>query len=108
MPHPQWLTWARRLQALSQSGLTYCQDHFDIKRYHELREIAAEMMTTGTPAPADAPIPQLFADQAGYATPKIDVRAAAFRDGRILLVREAADGCKLTIRALNAEPVKTK
>src|SRR3974390_2646040 len=93
MPHPQWLTWARRLQALSQSGLTYCQDHFDIQRYHELREIAAEMMTTGTPAPADAPIPQLFADQAGYATPKIDVRAAAFRAGRILRVRELSDHC---------------
>ena len=41
MSHPQWLAWARRLQALSQSGLAYCRDRFDIERYHELREIAA-------------------------------------------------------------------
>jgi len=28
----------------------------------------------------------------GYATPKVDVRGAAFRDGRILMVRERSDG----------------
>jgi len=93
MAHPQWLAWARRLQALSQSGLTYCKDQFDIERYHELREIAAEMMATGVPVPAGAPIEELFRDQSGYATPKIDVRVAAFRDGRVLLVRELSDNC---------------
>jgi len=93
MSVPQWLTWARRLQAIAQSGLAYCKDQFDIERYHQIREIAAEMMETGTPLPADAPIEGLFAKQAGYATPKIDVRVAAFRDGRILLVRELSDNC---------------
>ena len=29
--------------------------------------------------------------QAGYATPKIDVRAAVVQDGKILLVQESAD-----------------
>ena len=91
MSLPQWLTWARRLQAIAQSGLAYCKDQFDIERYHQIREIAAEMMETGTPLPAEAPIEGLFAEQAGYATPKIDVRVAAFRDGRILLVRELSD-----------------
>jgi len=93
MSVPQWLAWARRLQAIAQSGLTYCQDQFDIERYHQIREIAAEMMTTGTPLPAGAPIEQLFTGQAGYATPKVDVRLAAFRDGKILLVRELSDHC---------------
>jgi len=93
MSIPQWLTWARRLQAIAQTGLTYCQEKFDIHRYQEIRDIAAEMMTTGAAFPAAAPISDLFAQQSGYATPKIDVRVAAFRDGRILLVRELEDGC---------------
>jgi ADP-ribose pyrophosphatase YjhB (NUDIX family) len=93
MSIPPWLTWARRLQAIAQSGLTYCKDKFDIHRYHEIRQIAAEMMAAGTNAPDSAPITDLFAQQSGYATPKIDVRVAAFKDGRILLVRELEDGC---------------
>ena len=91
MPVPQWLAWARRLQAIAQSGLAYCKDQFDIERYHQIREIAAEMMETGTPLPGDTPIENLFAEQSGYATPKVDVRVAAFRDGKILLVRELSD-----------------
>jgi ADP-ribose pyrophosphatase YjhB (NUDIX family) len=89
----QWLSWARRLQAIAQSGLTYCKDQFDIERYHQVREIAAGMMTTGSATPEDEPVEQLFARQSGYATPKVDVRVAAFRDGRILLVRELSDNC---------------
>ncbi len=34
----------------------------------------------------------LFAGDAGYATPKIDVRGVVFRDGKILLVQERSDG----------------
>jgi ADP-ribose pyrophosphatase YjhB (NUDIX family) len=93
MSTPQWLIWARRLQAIAQSGLTYCKDKFDIHRYHEIIEIAAEMMTPGTALPPALPLAELFAGQSGYATPKIDVRVAAFQDGRILLVRELEDGC---------------
>jgi ADP-ribose pyrophosphatase YjhB (NUDIX family) len=93
MSNPQWLTWARRLQAVAQSGLTYCKDKFDIHRYHEVRDIASEMMATGAALPEVAPVRNLFAQQSGYATPKVDVRVAAFHDGRILLVRELEDGC---------------
>jgi len=93
MSAPPWLTWARRLQAISQSGLTYCKDKFDIQRYEELRSITAEMMAAGASLGDPAPIHDLFAHQAGYATPKVDVRVAAFRENRILLVRELEDGC---------------
>jgi ADP-ribose pyrophosphatase YjhB (NUDIX family) len=93
MSAPPWLTWARRLQAISQSGLTYCKDKFDIQRYQELRAITAEMMAAGSSLGDPAPIQDLFAHQEGYATPKVDVRVAAFRDDRILLVRELDDGC---------------
>ena len=93
MSNPPWLDWARRLQALAQSGLTYCKDKFDIERYHDIREIAAEMMAEGSSSESAARLTDLFAQQSGYATPKIDVRVAAFRDGRILMVRELEDGC---------------
>lgn len=93
MSNPPWLDWARRLQALAQSGLTYCKEKFDIERYHEIREIAAEMMAAGCTSENAARLRDLFAQQSGYATPKIDVRVGAFRDGRILLVRELEDGC---------------
>jgi ADP-ribose pyrophosphatase YjhB (NUDIX family) len=93
MSIPAWLAWARRLQAISQSGLTYCKDKFDIHRYHEIRGIAAEMMAAGASLSHHESLEKLFAEQSGYATPKIDTRVAAFQHGRVLLVRELEDGC---------------
>jgi ADP-ribose pyrophosphatase YjhB (NUDIX family) len=92
MSIPRWVDWAHRLQAIAQSGLTYCKDKFDIQRYEKIRAIAAEIMADGSGQDA-ARVEKLFSEQTGYATPKIDVRVAAFRDSRILLVRELEDGC---------------
>jgi hypothetical protein len=90
---PQLLTWARRIQALAQSGLTYGRDPFDRERYHELQGIAAQMMVASTTDDDLATVHTLFAQQHGYATPKVGVRAVVFDDvGRLLLVRETADG----------------
>ncbi|MGB9447119.1 MAG: NUDIX hydrolase N-terminal domain-containing protein, partial [Candidatus Acidiferrum sp.] len=86
MAIPDWLTWAQRLQAISQTGLTYCKDKFDIQRYKEIREIAAELMAAGATGSEPARIANLFIQQTGYATPKVDVRVAAFKDNDILLV----------------------
>jgi len=91
MGQPTWLDWARRLQAIAQSGLAYSPNQYDLERYQAVREIAVEMMASGS-ASAVAPIRDLFAGEAGYATPKVDVRGAVFRDGRILLVLEREDG----------------
>jgi ADP-ribose pyrophosphatase YjhB (NUDIX family) len=88
---PKWLDWARRLQALAQSGLTYALSPYDVDRYAEVREIAAEMMARGSDADIAA-IRGLFAGQEGYATPKVDLRGVVFRDDRILLVKEREDG----------------
>src|ERR1035441_7203951 len=84
------LDWARRLQAIAQSGLAYSPNQYDFERYAAVREIAAEMMADGSASPV-APIRDLFASQSGYATPKVDVRAAVFREDRILLVQERED-----------------
>ncbi len=95
MPPPlelRWLDWARRLQALAQSGLAYQPHQYDLERYEAVRETAAEIMAAASTAPI-ASIRDLFATQQGYATPKVDLRAAVFRDDRILLVQEREDGC---------------
>jgi ADP-ribose pyrophosphatase YjhB (NUDIX family) len=87
-----WLEWARRLQAIAQTGLTYALDPYDVERYGAVREVAAEMMAEASGSVDVAVIRDLFAEQCGYATPKVDVRGAVFRDGKILLVRERSDG----------------
>jgi len=90
--NPKWLDWATRLQAIAQTGLTFAHDPYDVERYEALREIAAEMLSAGSDAELSY-IRGLFAEQAGYATPKVDVRGAVFRDHMILLVKERSDGC---------------
>jgi ADP-ribose pyrophosphatase YjhB (NUDIX family) len=92
MSEPEWLTIARELQAMAQTGLTFTQDKFDRQRYERLREIASHIMTLGSGERFEH-VQELFVGQTGYATPKIDVRGAAFRDNRILMVREISDGC---------------
>ena len=88
---PQWLLWAREIQALAQTGLTFSTDAYDLERYQRLRAIAAEMFAAGSDAPLER-ITALFEQELGYPTPKVDVRGAVFRDDRILLVRETDDG----------------
>jgi len=90
MSEPAWLGWARALQALAQTGLHYAKDRFDIERYEEARAIAVSMMAAGAEEPTPR-ITELFRQDTGYATPKVVVRGAAFRDDRILLVREDTD-----------------
>lgn len=79
----------RRLQAIAQNGLLYATDPFDRERFEEVRAIAAEM-ASGDDDHED--VLAAFTAEAGHATPKVDVRAAAFRDGRVLLVCGADDG----------------
>lgn len=93
MAAPQWLQWARRMQALAQSGLTYARDAYDRERYTELQTIAAEMMAVAGNGDVVA-VKHLFAAQHGYATPKVGVRAVVIDAAqRLLLVRDMSDGC---------------
>lgn len=87
----QWLKWAQQLQALSQNGLAYCQNPFDIERFQAIRDIAAEITSSHSETDYDT-VKNLFDAEAGYATPKIDVRGVTFRDNKVLLVKEIIDG----------------
>src|SRR5699024_5682722 len=86
----KWLQWARRIQAISQSGLHFSKDAFDMARYEELRQISAEIIADYSGVDMKA-VNILFALEKGYQTPKMDVRGAVFKDNKILLVRERID-----------------
>ena len=97
MTEPDWLRWAREMQAIAQTGLAFVRDSYDRERYEMLRALAAEMMSANTGMPASR-IEALFAGESGYATPKVDVRGAVFNhQGKMLLVREVADGGRWTL-----------
>ena len=86
----RWLEWVQRLQAVAQNGLTYAKDPFDVERYEAIRQVAAEMGAAYGQIEVEI-VAGLFAENVGYATPKLDVRGAVFQDGNILMVRGRQD-----------------
>lgn len=97
MSEPDWLVWTREMQAIAQTGLAFVKDPYDRERYDMLRDLASRIMAAHTGTAAER-INALFAGETGYATPKIDVRGAAFdAQGRILMVREVMDAGRWTL-----------
>jgi ADP-ribose pyrophosphatase YjhB (NUDIX family) len=90
-PPRNLLEWARRVQAIAQTGLAFTRDPFDRERYTQLAELVAELLSRELEIPLGA-ARGLWDGEHGYATPKVDVRGGVFRDDRVLLVRERADG----------------
>jgi ADP-ribose pyrophosphatase YjhB (NUDIX family) len=103
---PRWLEWAQELQSISQNGLTYCTDTFDMERFMQVRRIAAEMLAAHSDIDLER-ITGLFENETGYATPKVDVRGAIIRDAEILLVQELNDDSRWTLPGGWADPGDT-
>lgn len=85
------LRWIQKLQSIAQSGAAYSKDPFDQERFVEVQTIAIQMLAQLhhlTPQHAN----DLFFEDTGYRTPKIDVRGAVFDSGKVLLVKERSDG----------------
>jgi ADP-ribose pyrophosphatase YjhB (NUDIX family) len=91
MPVPQWLEWAREIQAIAQTGSHYAENIYQLQRYQRLMEIAAEIVDNYSESNSSE-IRLAFNTPEGYATPKVDVRGAVFIHNQLLLVREKADG----------------
>ena len=83
----KWLKWAIEIQSLAQAGLAYTSNVYDIERYERLREISAEIIEEKSNIGLDK-VKGLFCNETGYQTPKIDTRAAIFKDNKILLTHE--------------------
>ncbi|MGG7165305.1 NUDIX hydrolase N-terminal domain-containing protein [Clostridium ihumii] len=78
---------AMELQSIAQNGLTYTKDPFDKQRFERVREISAQMISMKTELPLEK-VKDLFCNETGYQTPKIETRAAIFKENKILLVKE--------------------
>ena len=83
----KWLEWAIELQSLAQAGLTYGKDVYDRERYERIRDISAEILSYKTDISVEK-VKNLFCNEIGYQTPKLDTRAAVFEHEKILLVKE--------------------
>jgi ADP-ribose pyrophosphatase YjhB (NUDIX family) len=91
MQSSQWLSWTREIFSICKAGLAYTKNEYDVERYKRLLAINAEIIENQSALDKEFVLDS-FSMQAGYATPKIDVRGAVVRDGKILLVQEKADG----------------
>ncbi len=85
------LNWARKIQASAQTGLAFSENEYEIERNKKLLQIASEMVEQNSDLDKNE-IERIFLTQKGYATPKVDVRAAIIEHGTILLVQENTDG----------------
>jgi ADP-ribose pyrophosphatase YjhB (NUDIX family) len=88
----KWLTIAREIQQLSQTGAAFAVTEYEKERYKRLTEITADIIEQHTTLEKES-LTKVLMEQPGYATPKIDVRAAVIKDGKILLVQESTDNC---------------
>ena len=88
---PRWLDWAKRLQSIAQAGLEYSRDKYDVERFYQIRDISVEILEEYTETSSEK-IKELFCNETGYQTPKVDIRAAIFVGNEILLVKESIDG----------------
>jgi ADP-ribose pyrophosphatase YjhB (NUDIX family) len=87
----KWLKWVTELQSIAQAGLTFCTNDYDRDRYEKIRTLTVEILHEYTDMDHKK-IRELFASETGYQTPKVDIRAAVFKDDSILMVKEKVDG----------------
>ena len=88
----KWLEIAREIQQLAQTGAAFAETGYEKDRYKRLAEITAEIIEHHTALEKES-ITKVLMEHPGYATPKIDVRAAVIKEGKILLVQESTDNC---------------
>ena len=86
-----WFKIAAELKTISQAGRCFAKDGYELSRHERLEEICAEILAAHTDLDVDE-IKQMLQSDMGYPTPKVDCRGVAFRDDKILLVKEIADG----------------
>lgn len=83
----KWLELAIEIQSLAQNGLAYTNNVYDKERFERLRDISAEMLSMKSDLSLEK-VKDLFCNEKGYQTPKLDTRAVIFKDDKILLVKE--------------------
>jgi ADP-ribose pyrophosphatase YjhB (NUDIX family) len=87
----KWLEWAKQLQSIAQAGLTFAENQYDLDRYQQIRDLAVEILHQYTEV-SNEKIRDLFTNETGYQTPKVDIRSSVFKENKILMVKEKIDG----------------
>jgi ADP-ribose pyrophosphatase YjhB (NUDIX family) len=87
----QWLQVAQKLQSIAQAGLAYSTDKYDLERFTQIMGVAKDITKQYSMLSMEK-IDKIFDLEEGYLTPKVDVRGVVFRNDKILLVKEIADG----------------
>jgi ADP-ribose pyrophosphatase YjhB (NUDIX family) len=89
----KYLTLIEHLRSIADIGLLYAKDEFDRDRYTELRQISHDMLKMTTEH-TDDELHATYPPATDYPTAKVDVRGLLINaEGKILLVKETADGC---------------
>jgi ADP-ribose pyrophosphatase YjhB (NUDIX family) len=86
-----WFEIARRLKAISQAGKHFAANEYELNRHQELEQICAEIFEHYTDRNAEQ-ARGILQEDTGYPTPKVDCRGVVFKDDKILMVKEVADG----------------
>jgi ADP-ribose pyrophosphatase YjhB (NUDIX family) len=86
-----WLTIAKKINSIAQTGLSFTKDKFDRERYTELLDLSIQILQNITEIDSKK-LEFVFNRDIGYQTPKVGIRAVVFRDNKILLVKENMDG----------------
>lgn len=81
------LSFLKRILAISQAGLTYGHDKYDKERYHDLHDLALRQLSDLGNSSLSK-IKNLFANETGYPTPKVDVRAFIQKNKQVLMVED--------------------
>jgi ADP-ribose pyrophosphatase YjhB (NUDIX family) len=82
----------KRLKAISEIGLLYSTNDYDLERYTELREIWIRLSQAVSGHSTES-LQEIFPLSKEYPTAKVDIRGMLISDERkILLVKERADG----------------
>lgn len=79
------------MQAIAQSGIHFTASEFDRERYEELRGLSVELAGTVCDT-RPSKIHDLFTNETGFQTPKVDIRSVVLKEGKLLMVREKIDG----------------
>jgi ADP-ribose pyrophosphatase YjhB (NUDIX family) len=85
-----WLTIAKRINSIAQTGLTFTKDKFDQERYTELLDLSIQILNNITEIDSKK-LEFVFNREIGYQTPKVGIRAVIFQNNKILLVKEKMD-----------------
>ena len=86
-----WLTIAKKINSIAQTGLAFTKDKFDCERYSELLDLSVQILNHIT-AIDSKKLEFIFNRDIGYQTPKLGIRAVIFKDQKVLLVKEKMDG----------------